>query len=281
MAKKIFVYVIIGISLLIVGFIGYSHLANDKSAKKSGIKIAKTEAVGQAGVNTNKGTSSAVPSIKIAPTVKPSIQPVKNADKAGKDVPEKLVIKTGKDTEVPAGVNIASEKPFVSVGVVARPEYCRILGIPEKIIKKSINCINGFIDLTEYGLAAVEASLVVNESNYGEKYFFVFNDEKGEEVEFRYVASVGDLNGHQHGPIVKLFAVGLMKIMEPSYVILECSDALAPELKNNKRTICLVPVVANLKSEESARQVLAELFYLDSQNIGSLLPPPQEVAQLK
>ena len=176
------------------------------------------------------------------------------------------------------GVKVENKTPM---GVIAKQEYCRIIGLPEKVVKKSINCIDGFVDLTEFGISSsMEISLITNIHD-GEKYFFLC-DEKGEEVKFRYVASIGDLNGRQNSQIIKLFAVGIIKSEQfLSYVILECPNALGkgPRL-NCSGTVCLFsPVVEGLKTEESTRQVLAELFYLDPQNIDLLLPQKIQVSQ--
>ena len=151
------------------------------------------------------------------------------------------------------GVKVAKEKP---AGIPARPERYRIVKIiPEKAIK-TINCMNRFIVFnSEESMSGVEVMLAVNK--YDGVDYYSLADEKGT-AGFNYTVVEGDLNG-QTRPTVKIFAMGKVN---GEYVILECPDVLGSKLSDGVRTICIAPVIAGINSQESARKILEEQFYV-------------------
>lgn len=173
-----------------------------------------------------------------------------------------------------SGTKIAPEEsPIAFKGSVIRAEYCWVREKPERVIK-NVPCINGFMDLTDYGLAEIKANIKVSKNEKGEDCVFLF-DENDKEVEFKYVPSLGDMFGRQTGPTLKIFAIGIMKTEEPYFIVMECTNALE---KGGEGKISLNPV-ANFVKKNKVRQVLEEL-YLAKENI-DLLFPSEKVAQLK
>ena len=230
--KRILGFVGIGFLVLIIGSVGYVYVTDTRPASKTGI-INKTAKLSK--LNLRKHSGRKINRLHSNPAM-----PVIKINKPDQDI-EKV------------GVKVAKEKP---AGIPARPERYRIVKIiPEKAIK-TINCMNGFIVFnSEESMSGVEVMLAVNK--YDGVDYYSLADEKGT-AGFNYTVVEGDLNG-QTRPTVKIFAMGKVN---GEYVILECPDVLGSKLSDGVRTICIAPVIAGINSQESARKILEEQFYV-------------------
>lgn len=260
--KKILGFIGIGFLVLIVSGVGYLHFTDTRPKPTVNIK-----AVQQPALSTNK-------SKEVAKKTAKKIAKKDQTALVAPVIPEIPVInRILPDKEIEFGVKVSPEKAPAK-GVLIRPEFCWVTEKPEKIVK-SAPCINGFIDLTDYGLAEIKANIKVSKNENGEDCVFIL-DENGKEVEFRYTASLGDMFGLQTKSTLKLFAIGLIRTEEPYFVIMECTNALE---KGKGGNISLMPV-ANFVKKESVRKVLEDL-YLAQENIDLLFPASEKVAQLK
>lgn len=256
--KRIFKFIGIAFGALLVCGVGFIYITDTRPRPMVNIKaVQKPPAPAGTGTATAKVENPAkiVKKDQTAASVMPTINRV---------LPDK---------EIELGAKVAPEKA-PSKGVVIRPEFCWITEKPEKIVK-SAPCVDGFVDLTDYGLAEIKANIKVSKNEKGEDCVFLFG-ESGKEVEYRYVPSLGDMFGRQTGPTLKIFAIGIMKTEEPYYIVMECTNALEKGVEGN---ISLNPV-ANFVKKNKVRQVLEEL-YLAQENIDLLFPASEKVAQLK
>lgn len=208
-------------------------------------------------------------------TAKPTNQKLTRSGMGGSTVATEMKIKTNE--EVPSEVIIAEEKPSsasIPVGAVVRPEYCWIENKPTKsILAQNIICVDGIIDLTDYGLPGVEANIKIGKNEKGEDRI-VLSDENDKEVGFKYTSTSGNMFGRQKLSTVKVFALGFRRTLDgPVFVVMMCSNAL---LKGGEGKISLAPRVDNLL-KQSIRQVLEEL-YLPQEDIDYLIPASEKLA---
>lgn len=198
-------------------------------------------------------------------------------DKALEPMPTIKVTKKDADIELSGAKVSPEELPTTTkafTGAVIKPEYCWIKNEPTKsILAQNIVCVDGIIDLTDYGLPGVEANIKVGKNEKGEDCVFL-SDEKGKNVGFKFASSSGTMFGRQKLSTVKVFALGFRRTLdEPVFVVMMCSNAL---LKGGEGKISLAPRIDNLP-KQSVRQVLEEL-YLDQEDIDYLFPASEKVA---
>lgn len=273
MSKKGIEWSVLGF-LIVVGITCAITLPYHSRPYKSIVKKTKETADEKpTGTNTAKADNNKSVNTE---TAKPINQKLTRSGMGGSTVATEVKIKTNE--EVPSEVIIAEEKPSsasIPVGAVVRPEYCWIENKPTKsILAQNIVCVDGIIDLTDYGLPGVEANIKIGKNEKEEDCVFLF-DENGKEVEFRYVSSLGDMFGRQTGPTLKLVAMGIVMVAEPYFVVLECTNIE----KSGEGKISLNPV-ANFVKRNKVRQVLEEL-YLAQENIDFLFPASSEKVALK
>lgn len=125
------------------------------------------------GTNTAKADNNKLVNTK---TAKPINQKLTRSGMGGSTVATEVKIKTNE--EVPSEVIIAEEKPSsasIPVGAVVRPEYCWIENKPTKsILAQNILCIDGIIDLTDYGLPGVEANIKIGKNEKDDTVAILF-----------------------------------------------------------------------------------------------------------
>jgi hypothetical protein len=271
-------YILLGIVIFVIGSVAYlmSPLKKPGIAKNKNTEASKCPRMDTVEVAKKSDTSTD----KQKPTVKGNNATVQKNSTAETAIPEvlpKINVVKEVPTETPAsvpGVKVTKEK---TRGIRASKEcYRLVLSAPEKTIKIP-NCRGGLIVFNSLeSLSGVEAMLVVTKSDEGDFYSLV--DEKNGDMGFNYAPIESILDGKIR-PTICVYALAFIE-KEDEYAILKCSDALAPKLSDNRiRIICLTPVIAGIKSLESANDILHNECYLGEGSLKLLMPQKIQVSQ--